>query len=71
MINEEVYITRLSAWARGIGSTDEWGEWTLGERKMGSGSEGPEIAFTDSMFRRRLSQISKMTIQGWFTIFCL
>jgi hypothetical protein len=30
---------------------------------MGCDSKTPEIAFTDPMFRRRLSQISKMTIQ--------
>jgi hypothetical protein len=30
---------------------------------MRSGSESPEISFADPMLRRRLSQISKMTIQ--------
>jgi hypothetical protein len=35
----------------------------LGKRNISSGAKGPEIAFTDAMFRRRLSQISKMAIQ--------
>jgi hypothetical protein len=35
----------------------------MGKREISCGGKGPEISFTDSMFRRRLSQISKMTIQ--------
>ena len=63
MIGEGLYITRFSAWAPGIAAAAEWDEWARGEREIQSGSKGPEIAFTDTMFRRRLSQISKMTIQ--------
>ena len=63
MIDGELYIARLSAWALGIEGDDEWKEWARGGREMRSGPEAPEIAFTDSMFRRRLSQISRMTIQ--------
>jgi hypothetical protein len=57
------YITRLSAWAPGIESPGDWDEWAQDKRKIASGGNGPEIAFTDSLFRRRLSQISKMTVQ--------
>jgi hypothetical protein len=76
MIEEKLHIARFSAWAADIGSTGEWKEWAAGTRVVppleGAPSlegvpskEGraPEIAFTDSLFRRRLSQISKMTIQ--------
>jgi len=59
----EIYVSRLCAWAPGIGSSAEWDEWAMGKRTISSGGKGPEISFTDSMFRRRLSQISKMTIQ--------
>jgi hypothetical protein len=67
----EIYVTRLSAWAPGIGSWalsspgewGEWNEWAAGARSISLGAKGPDIAFADSMFRRRLSQISKMTIQ--------
>ena len=58
-----VYINRLSAWAPGIGCRSEWNEWALGSRNMSSDQKGPELSFTEPMFRRRLSQISKMTIQ--------
>jgi len=73
MTGGEVYVTRLSAWAPGIGSSRDWDEWANGKRDIFCNGtrpdnsrvvrQGPEISFTDSMFRRRLSQISKMTIQ--------
>jgi len=59
----ELYITRLCAWAPGIENSGEWDEWAQGKREIASGAKGPEIAFTDSLFRRRLSQISRMTVQ--------
>ena len=63
MEHNELYISRFSAWAPGIENAKEWEEWAQGSREMSCASEGPKIEFTDSMFRRRLSQISKMTIQ--------
>jgi len=57
------YVTRLAAWAPGIENSGEWDEWAQGRREIASGTKGPEIAFTDSLFRRRLSQISRMTVQ--------
>jgi hypothetical protein len=59
----EVYITRLSAWAPGVENSGEWDEWAQGKRDIASSTQGPAIAFTDSLFRRRLSQISRMTVQ--------
>ena len=63
MTGGESYIVRVSAWAPGIGNSAEWDEWASGRRSISPGVKGPEISFTDSIFRRRLSQISKMTIQ--------
>jgi hypothetical protein len=62
-ISEELYIKRFSAWAPGIENAGQWNEWAQGRRGFDSPSQSPEIAFTDPMFRRRLSQITKMTIQ--------
>ena len=62
-MNGGPYITRLCAWAPGVENSAEWDEWALGKRDISSGTQGPAIAFTDSLFRRRLSQISKMTVQ--------
>jgi 3-oxoacyl-(acyl-carrier-protein) synthase len=63
MNTEEAYITRLSAWAPGIESSREWDEWALDKRSILSEIKAPGITYTDSIFRRRLSQISKMSIQ--------
>jgi hypothetical protein len=68
MIEDGLYVARFSAWAPNIGNADDWKEWAAGKRTMRSldssiENKAPEIAFTDSLFRRRLSQISKMTIQ--------
>ncbi|MCL1928072.1 MAG: beta-ketoacyl synthase chain length factor [Treponema sp.] len=63
MIDGEIFVTRLSAWAPGIISPDEWDKWVRGECQISSDVKGPQITFTNPMFRRRLSQISKMTIQ--------
>jgi len=62
-VNNEMYISRLSAWAPGVENSDEWDQWAQGKREISSDAKGPAIEFTDSMFRRRLSQISKMTVQ--------
>ena len=63
MSGEELSVVRFSAWAAGFTDKESWTDWANGKREMISGTDAPEIAFTDSLFRRRLSQISKMTIQ--------
>jgi hypothetical protein len=62
-MNGGPYISRLCAWAPGIESSGEWDEWAQGKREISFSAKGPEINFTDSLFRRRLSQISRMTVQ--------
>jgi hypothetical protein len=63
MTGGEIYIVRLSAWAPGIAGSSEWDEWALGKRGISPEAKSPEITYTDPMFRRRLSQITRMTIQ--------
>jgi len=58
-----IFINRLSAWAPGIEGSEQWNEWAQGKREIQFSSKGPDLSFTEPMFRRRLSQISKMTIQ--------
>jgi hypothetical protein len=71
MTGSGLYIARFSAWAPGIESPGEWEEWRQGRREIASGAGSPSvaqavpaIAFTDPMFRRRLSQISRMAVQA-------
>ena len=63
MSGPELYVTRFSAWAPGVENSGEWDEWARGRREIASGGKGPDITFTDSLFRRRLSTISRMTVQ--------
>ncbi|MCL2808797.1 MAG: beta-ketoacyl synthase chain length factor [Treponema sp.] len=63
MKQNEIYISRFSAWAPGLENKNDWKEWVLGKREITPGPDSPDISFTPPMFRRRLSQISKMTIQ--------
>ena len=58
-----IFINRLSAWAPGINGSADWAEWASGGKNILRSSKGPDLLFADTMFRRRLSQISKMTIQ--------
>lgn len=57
-------VSALSSWAPGISSDKEWREWAMGKRQIEISTASPSLKdFTDSLFRRRLSQISRMTIQ--------
>lgn len=60
----EVFVTRLSAWAPGMDSPAGWDEWAKGLREITHNTDAPEIPYTEPLFRRRLSRISKMTIQA-------
>jgi hypothetical protein len=59
----KLFITRFTAWAPGFGDPQVWDEWARGERDIPAVKDGPDLAFTEPVFRRRLSQISRMTIQ--------
>ncbi|MDR1932078.1 MAG: beta-ketoacyl synthase chain length factor [Spirochaetales bacterium] len=59
----QVFLTRFTAWAPGMDTAENWKEWARGERKIPETKESPELEFTEPPFRRRLSQISRMTIQ--------
>jgi hypothetical protein len=58
-----IHVSRFTAWAPGLDTPQDWHEWAREKREISETGEGPELAFTESLFRRRLSQISRMTIQ--------
>jgi len=62
MKHNEIYISRFSAWAPGVENAKEWDEWAQDKREIIIDSKSPDLSFTEPMFRRRLSQISKMTV---------
>ncbi|MDR3336784.1 MAG: beta-ketoacyl synthase chain length factor [Treponema sp.] len=59
----DVYVSRFTAWAPGFTGAENWKSWARGEREIPKTQESPSLEYADPLFRRRLSQISRMTIQ--------
>lgn len=58
-----IYISKPVCWAPGITTAEAWQSWKNGEIQIQKTAEAPAISFTPPLFRRRLSQLSKMVIQ--------
>ncbi len=57
------FISDVTAWAPGIGDDlQKWNEWKEGKISIEQAKESPKLEYTDPLFRRRLSQITKMTV---------
>ena len=60
---KEIFISDISAWAPGIGDEEaKWQDWIDGKAQIVQSKESPKLEYTDPLFRRRLSQITKMTV---------
>lgn len=59
----DVCVARFSAWAPGFTGVGDWRAWAEGRRVIPRSAESPALEYTDPLFRRRLSQISRMAIQ--------
>lgn len=60
---KNVYFSDITAWAPGLGSDEElWKEWANDIIPIAQIKESPKLEYTDPLFRRRLSQITKMTV---------
>ena len=60
----EVFISKPVMWAPGLEADPEkWEKWLTGAAEIEKSKAAPKLEYTDPMFRRRLSQISKMTVQ--------
>lgn len=62
-IGKKVYSSSFFCWAPGVESKSEWREWQRNERAIIKEKKLPKLEFVDSLFKRRLSQLSRMTIQ--------
>lgn len=57
------YISNVTAWAPGLTDDDSsWKEWANDNAIIEQIKESPKLEYTDPLFRRRLSQITKMTV---------
>lgn len=63
MSMKSCFISDVTAWAPGIGDDlQKWNEWKEGKISIEQAKESPKLEYTDPLFRRRLSQITKMTV---------
>ena len=60
---QAVFMSRPFPWAPGMETVQDWTEWVAGNRQIEISSQSPKLTFTSPLFRRRLSQISRMTVQ--------
>ncbi|MFP3042909.1 beta-ketoacyl synthase chain length factor [Treponema primitia] len=60
---DTIRVSRFSAWAPGMDSQAAWMEWARGKREITLSKDAPSLDYTEPLFRRRLSQISRMCIQ--------
>ena len=58
-----VFCSRPACWAPGLESPEDWLSWADGRKQIEKSSGSPPLAFTAPLFRRRLSQLSRMTVQ--------
>jgi hypothetical protein len=70
----DIHARKFSAWSPGLDNLEAWKEWAEGKREIPASNESPALDFPESQwygvkpgeiktFKRRLSQLSKMTIQ--------
>lgn len=57
------YISNITAWAPGLSDDEKlWSDWANDKIQIEQIKESPKLEYTDPLFRRRLSQITKMTV---------
>ncbi len=62
---KEIYISNITKWAPGLADDEAlWQSWARGDAQaqIEQTKESPKLEYTDPLFRRRLSQITKMTV---------
>jgi len=68
-----VYVKCFTSWAPGLNAFSDWKEWAFGNRQIESNTDSPSLDISESphlnldskefsLFKRRLSRISRMTI---------
>jgi hypothetical protein len=74
MSGKAVYVSRFESWAPGLNSPADWEDWARGVKEIAASGESPALDLAESpslklspkefaLFKRRQSQISRMTIQ--------
>ena len=58
-----IFVSPAVCYAPGMQSQKDWQLFAKGEKQIECSSQSPKLEFTTPLFRRRLSQLSKMTVQ--------
>ncbi|MBP5465676.1 MAG: beta-ketoacyl synthase chain length factor, partial [Treponema sp.] len=58
-----LFATKPACWAPGLAGDVDWKDWLEGRRAIERTDAQPPLSFTPPLFRRRLSQLSRMTVQ--------
>lgn len=60
---KDFFISELTMWAPGLTDDDSaWKNWADNKAEIEQIKDSPKLEYTDPLFRRRLSQITKMTV---------
>ena len=58
-----IFVSKLVMWAPGLEDKPEkWEKWLSCDETIEKSKAAPKLEYTEPLFRRRLSQISKMTV---------
>ncbi len=63
MNSYSVFLKGWSAWAPGLETIETQREWAAGRATIRHTADAPPLSFLPMLFRRRLSQLSKMVLQ--------
>ncbi len=62
---KKLYASFTACWAPVLeDSEDKWKEWADGKTELVSSDDAPKLEYTSPLFRRRLSQLTKMTVHA-------
>ena len=58
-----ISVDKWAAWAPGLESRVDWIAWAHGEKQAEQNNTYPPLSFVEPMFKRRLSQLSRMVLE--------
>ncbi len=62
-MDSSIFCSRPACWAPGIENPGDWPNWVDGGVQIEKSTGSPSLEFTPPLFRRRLSQLSRMTVR--------
>lgn len=62
-MSKDIFVKNVSQWAPDLSTEEDWNLWAKGEKQISLEKTAPALEYTEPLFRRRLSQLSKMTVQ--------